>query len=470
MAISLPQVPFKLTAQDMGGYDMAAALEKGINLGFLPREKKANLESTLLKNIYQQLVNKYTPEDYETTFANRRANTRLENLRSDFLPLEKYVDANNSLSKSSRSGGSYEFLKALNAMPAVQRGSWIAEHQDEYNQMLADASQGSSGGESTRQNVLQDLIFKEIQKRTGYNPQNVSSSVTTTQSNQSMDQPDIKQMVQPSPQQTQSYKDMQRNQVGQQQIPRTGPQSPVQSSVMQHVLPAEDRPKSDDPDIQKAQQDLNKAKFSSSQDQNDRIRDVGLMNVNRKLNSSFNNNRADGAKVFDNFLKNVRTPENLERFRNVAKLSGQTGEIERWVESKLPASMQSQAYKDFNWYQDEFQSAVTSTIKQMEKLNGDQKQIAALKALTSILYSPNLGTEDSIKAFNEGIRTLQQMSKSIFDSSEIPGSKGLYKRMYDLPDVYDNYVPLKADSKSDIDKQIAEYDRQIAEIEGKKNG
>lgn len=88
MAISLPQVPFKLTAQDMGGYDMAAALEKGINLGFLPREKKATLQSQLLKNIEQEIINKYKPRDFESLLASRAASTRGTNLENQFKQLE----------------------------------------------------------------------------------------------------------------------------------------------------------------------------------------------------------------------------------------------------------------------------------------------------------------------------------------------------------------------------------------------
>ncbi len=80
MAFSLPNGAFRLTPQEMGAVDVGDALKKGIELGYLPREKNAALQSVLAKNIEQAIINKNKQQDFDTTFASRNASTRSTNL------------------------------------------------------------------------------------------------------------------------------------------------------------------------------------------------------------------------------------------------------------------------------------------------------------------------------------------------------------------------------------------------------
>ena len=88
MAFTLPQVPFKLTPEDMGAPDLVSALTKGINLGYLPREKQAGLESTLAENIHKNLMNKWYEPNIKSEISSREASTTGTNLENQLKQLK----------------------------------------------------------------------------------------------------------------------------------------------------------------------------------------------------------------------------------------------------------------------------------------------------------------------------------------------------------------------------------------------
>lgn len=441
---------------------LADILKKEIENKYAPRDKEATIKG-------QELANQYLPQEKDTEAQLRRSQSRHLNAQSDYIPLDSFIKANDSLRANSRFGKNYEFIRSINAMDSGPRAAWIAQHQDEWNQRLSDLASDQSGSGSTSNNdsIAEAILKNELLKISkNFNPNvsnsNISNANAITRANQDQNKYDqTHNIAQPNVAPSGTPLPNTGN------APVTNNRSPIQESIAK-TLPVEDQPKSNDPDIQQAQNDLNKAKFSSTRSQTEQIRDMGLINASLKNSSAANKSRVDGAKVTENFLKNLRTPENIKILKNVAKMSGQTGAASRKVQEYLPAALQSDAYKDYLYYEREIVPTFSNLIKQMEKLNGDQRQRAELNKMTNILYSPELGEKDAIKAFNRSIANLQDMSHSIFDSVEIPGAKGVFKRSYNLPDKYKEYIPpneKKTSSKSDLDKSIADLDKQIAAIE-----
>lgn len=404
-----------------------------------PYVGQRELEALLM----DKLKNKYYGREKESEIGLRGAQAHHLNTESQYIPLDSMVKANTSLRGNSRFGKSYEFMKALNAMDIGSRSAWIAQHQVEWNQMLSDVSSGNSanGGNLDNNNqYAENMIMQEMQKL------NAGRQPLSAQGIPASNMQQAGQLGQGSPLGS-SIATHLSNEMNNPNQPK-----PSLATSMMNTLPIEDQPKSDDPDIAAAQELTQKARFSSNASQTQQIQDMSLLNATRKSNTAANNNRADGAKVLDLFLKESRTPENIDKFKNVAEhYSGQSGQWKASLESQLPESMQSDAYKDYIWYTTQFQKAVTSTVKQMEKLNGDQRQITSLNQLTDVLHDPKLGGKGALKTFNDAIGTLQDMSTAIFKASEIPQAKGIYKRMYGLPDKYKEYVPSSERESSDSD-------------------
>ena len=89
MPINLPGVPFKLTAQDMGGFDVSDALSKGFNLNkqfqearTMPKKLAEELLAAQLQNKINQPKADYAKQITLADLANTQANTGLTNQNS----------------------------------------------------------------------------------------------------------------------------------------------------------------------------------------------------------------------------------------------------------------------------------------------------------------------------------------------------------------------------------------------------
>ncbi len=100
MALNIPGVPFKLTPQDMGGFDLGAALRSGLQTNeamqkarVLPKDLAESLLSKQLQNKINQPKADYANEITQADLANTQANTGLlqqnsykQQLLNQFLP------------------------------------------------------------------------------------------------------------------------------------------------------------------------------------------------------------------------------------------------------------------------------------------------------------------------------------------------------------------------------------------------
>lgn len=92
MAIGVNQ--YQILTSDQAnpfGYGLQQGAQTAAQLAknpYIAPQAGANVQSTLLKNIYQQLVNKYTPQDYETQFGLRNAQSGLANSSADLNRLK----------------------------------------------------------------------------------------------------------------------------------------------------------------------------------------------------------------------------------------------------------------------------------------------------------------------------------------------------------------------------------------------
>lgn len=425
----------QLKASQSRNYNAAAAEQEAKN----PYVGQRELEALLM----DQQKNKWYAPNIQSEIGLRGAQTNLANVNAQFTPLDSYSKAAAALRTSSRQERATDWIRAVELLPVKDRGNYLAQHAAEYQQAIADLSGNNTASGGAPQNPMEQALMNEVQKQSGYSAPSTSGG--------RMPMPTQQQSMQPN-QMLNSNPNVEAN---------LSPARNIENAVM-NTLPPEDRPPSNDPDIKAAQDKLNQARFSATPDQAKQLADYGTMNSIRGLNTQYQNGRADGAKVLELFLRDMRTPDNIARIQSAAKEAGNLSKWERHVQSLLPASMQSQSYKDLLWFEDTFQNGVTNTVKQMEKLNGDKTSIARLEQLSKILYDSRLGSKDALKTFNESIRTLQKMSDSVFDASEPKYAKGIYKRMYGLPSEYDNYIP--GESTKTNEPSLADNKAELARL------
>lgn len=125
----------------------------------------------MLKMKNQAIQNQYLPQTIQEKIQNAitsgklmqaqipetQARTNLTNVQAKFEPLRQLIAAQNSTNSMSRFGAAYQLSRTLQNMAAPARQAWIAQHQDEYNQMLSDLG--------AKNNNQQSLITPELLKQ-----------------------------------------------------------------------------------------------------------------------------------------------------------------------------------------------------------------------------------------------------------------------------------------------------------------
>src|SRR5882762_4879219 len=170
------------------------ALQQGFNMGILPFKEKADMKQQQLANALAQaqlqyypqqaqsgidaqksatnrnnIEAQYLPQDMQSQINARNAQTGLTNQQTKFLPLDKMIDAINSQRANSRFGNAYQLSKALGSMPQATRDQWIAQHQEEYADMVntmanqAAQTQGTQGGDMLN-NAMSQYFPNMMQK------------------------------------------------------------------------------------------------------------------------------------------------------------------------------------------------------------------------------------------------------------------------------------------------------------------
>lgn len=121
------------------------------------------LQKAQLANETSGVNLQYLPQDYQTQFALRGAQTGeagaqtgLINQQAKYLPLDTLIKAQNANQSSDRFGKYYQLAKSLQSMPTAARATWIAQNQDSYNQMLTTLGNG---------NVQQSYLTPQIMQK-----------------------------------------------------------------------------------------------------------------------------------------------------------------------------------------------------------------------------------------------------------------------------------------------------------------
>ena len=427
------------------------------------------------------LENQYYGRDKESEINQRTANSRHLNVESDFIPVESYIKANNSLRANSRFGTTHELVKLLNTMDPAERAAWRSQHPAEWAELLNDSANGisSNGKTNNNDNEAEQILKNELRRIQAGNinrpamTNNIMPSTQSMNSNAHMNTDNMSRhdLVSRANADQATY-DQKNNIPNNQSIisnQNANPRIPLNQAVV-GTLPIENQPTSNDPLVADVQQKLNNRIFETTPNQAEQLKNAAIQTSLLKSTSAFNKGRLEGAKVAEIWLQENRTPKIMDRIRNTAEFAGQWGQKRAAVEAHLPESLQSQAFKDSKWFHKEFVPNMSNVIKQMEKLTGDQKQRQELHDMMDILTDPDLGPKGALQAFNRAVESLQTMSDSIFSAVENKDTKGFFKKMYGLPPKkYDEYIPSEdkqpasGKSISDIDAKIAELDRKIKE-------
>src|SRR5690348_5927575 len=100
--------------------------------------KRSSLFDAILTGIGAgQSIQKFPVEMAKTQADTDRANTL-----SKYLPLQRLIEAQNSLRSSSRFGSAFQLAKGLQELDPSTRATWISEHQSDYNDMLQNLANG----------------------------------------------------------------------------------------------------------------------------------------------------------------------------------------------------------------------------------------------------------------------------------------------------------------------------------------
>lgn len=81
---------------------------------------------------------KYYGADTMSQIGLRDAQGGLARSETKFMPLKYAIEAGNSMRQNDRFGGSYQFAKILSQMDTATRATYIADHPEQYAQMLND--------------------------------------------------------------------------------------------------------------------------------------------------------------------------------------------------------------------------------------------------------------------------------------------------------------------------------------------
>jgi len=121
-----------------------------------------------------------------------QANTAHTQEGTKLMPLQAAIEAQNSqnvldrLGQSrSRFGQAYQMSRMLRAMSPAARSAWMANHQQQYDQMTADIANGVNSGAISSQSLQQSspntLITAQLLQQSGIPPATMASPVTQQQ-------------------------------------------------------------------------------------------------------------------------------------------------------------------------------------------------------------------------------------------------------------------------------------------------
>jgi hypothetical protein len=331
-----------------------------------------------LANENQALVNKnYTP-NILSEIGLRGSQTRHFNKETELMPLKAAIEAQNSIRSQSRFGGSYQLHQALGSMTQDARMQWISQNPEAYNSMLTDLANSNQGPD-----ILSPLLGKYFKSAPAPVQNQIVQATKSAINNQLLNSP----QVNPS-----EY----NNQISQ------GERVP----------------------------------FTNSPKKQEEFAVNSQYSANRKAATAAINNRADSAIAMESFLDRNRKRLN-ETIDDMTQYNGYFGATKKKLDELKKIS--PKAYENFRWFENVFKPHVSNQVKMSEKLASSDTQREELHGLIAGINDLHLDPSSGKRLLSDSINTLHDISDSIIDAAE-PYNKGVYKKKFNLPEKYPDYI------------------------------
>lgn len=338
----------------------------GVKLQYAPQMTQAELKKAQLENQY------YAP-NIMADIGYKRAQTGLANQQIKYTPLEMLIKAQGASQSASRFGGAYQLAKSLEAMSAPAREMWIANNQDQYNQMLADLA-----NKQNTNMITPDIINKFI-------PGAVPASAPA--GNASMPAGGLAGTANPQPAQLQ--------QAPMQAAPQApggmagNPQPPMQAAPP----PGQFAP--------------------STPDQVNQVKLANQMSANKALTTNATQRQLEGAIQVENI---VNDPKIQQQVKDAAQYAGAMGKGSAAIDALSQTN--PKAYENYVALKDQTMPLLFNRIKTLDQMGGTDTQREELMGLyKKAMDSATSNPAQFITQFNNLTSTLDTIAQSVQKSA-----------------------------------------------------
>lgn len=314
-----------------------------------------------------------------------------QELANYYKPLDEARATYEQQRLGNRFNQAHEALNFINAMPPATKATWIADHQDEYNQlvgMIGNKAYLEQLNENPFMSSYAERFFPGIsgkQEQNSFNPMNQQIPTST------------------------------EGMINQQEFNQNRSGS-VQS------LPN--------------QQD-NSGFFKNQPETNDRMKLASQMTVNKELSTSEAQQQAEASKNFINFYEKNR-PEYSKKLSNISQYAGYIGGGKKMLD-KLK-SEKPEAYQDYLWFKDQLNPTTGNLQTQLESLSVQKGQRDELRSMLGEAYDTiDSDPKTSVKLVNSFFQMLNGIAQERLETAQ-PIFRDTYKKAYGTTGIEAPYV------------------------------
>lgn len=283
------------------------------------------------------LMNAQTQEAILGKIPQEQASANLSNITAQYLPFDSLVKAQNTINSNQRFGWAYQLRNWLNQLPPATRATWIAQNQQQYNDM------GAALGNSQNTNYITPQIvgqyFPGLNARVPLTPQAQQQVAQQAQQQATAAMPgaaaagmgNLGQYLSPKPGVPLSN---QLNQAAQ-------PQQPT-AQVANNIAPGG-------------------FGFQSTPEITALTKKASEMSANKDLSSGQIRQRADAAIAIENQLND---PSMQNAFNIMSKYSGYQG----MTNAQLQRVMSPSDWADYTSARDQASKIITGNIQKLESM------------------------------------------------------------------------------------------------------
>jgi len=283
------------------------------------------------------LMNAQTQEALLGKIPQEQASANLSNVTAQYMPFDSLVKAQNTINSNQRFGWAYQLRNWLNQLPPATKAAWIAQNQQQYNDM------GAALGNSQNTNYITPQIvgqyFPGLNARVPLTPQAQQQVAQQAQQQATAAMPgaaaagmgNLGQYLSPKPGVPLSN---QLNQAAQ-------PQQPT-AQVANNIAPGG-------------------FGFQSTPDITAITKNASMMAANKDLTTGTTNTRYQAAIAADNLLN---SPSVAQGFNTLAKYSG----IQGMTDAQAQRILSPQEWANYSSARDQMSSILSGSIKQLESM------------------------------------------------------------------------------------------------------